>query len=125
MLNANDKENLVKSSQTANLLVQDLRDLVKAANPLLAEIAMEILQQAIQIEPEILPPTSNRGDLAPRNPSGEVGRSGGMPAQYPRSGGAHLDDPGPRHVRGQPAADYLDLRQFGHGSAGRCGLGGR
>ena len=50
MLNANDKENLVKSSQTANLLVQDLRDLVKAANPLLAEIAMEILQQAIQIE---------------------------------------------------------------------------
>ena len=51
MLNANDKENLVKSSQTANLLVQDLRDLVKAANPLLAEIAMEILQQAVQIEP--------------------------------------------------------------------------
>lgn len=50
MLNANDKENLIKSSQTANLLVQDLRDLVKAANPLLAEIAMEILQQAVQIE---------------------------------------------------------------------------
>ena len=50
MLNANDKENLVKSSQAANLLVQDLRDLVKAANPLLAEIAMEILQQAVQIE---------------------------------------------------------------------------
>lgn len=50
MLNANDKENLVKSSQTANLLVQDLRDLVKAANPLLAEIAIEILLQAVQIE---------------------------------------------------------------------------
>jgi hypothetical protein len=50
MLNANDKESLVKSSQTANLLVQDLRDLVKAANPLLAEIAIEILQQAVQIE---------------------------------------------------------------------------
>lgn len=50
MLNANDRENLVKSSQTANLLVQDLRDLVKAANPLLAEIAIEILQQAVQIE---------------------------------------------------------------------------
>ena len=50
MLNANDKENLVKSSQTANLLVQDLRVLVKAANPLLAEIAIEILQQAVQIE---------------------------------------------------------------------------
>jgi hypothetical protein len=50
MLNANDKENLVKSRQTANLLVQDLRELVKAANPLLAEIAIEILQQAVQIE---------------------------------------------------------------------------
>lgn len=50
MLNANDKENLVKSSQTANLLVQDLRDLVKAANPLLTEIAIEILQQVVQIE---------------------------------------------------------------------------
>lgn len=50
MLNASDKETLVKSSQTANLLVQDLRDLVKAANPLLAEIAIEILQQAVQVE---------------------------------------------------------------------------
>lgn len=50
MLNANDKETLVKSSQAANLLVQDLRDLVKAANPLLAEIAIEILQQAVQIQ---------------------------------------------------------------------------
>ena len=50
MLNANDGESLAKSSQTANLLVQDLRDLVKSANPLLAEIAIEILQQAIQIE---------------------------------------------------------------------------
>ncbi len=53
MLNANDKENLVKSSQTANLLVQDLRDLVKAANPLLAEIALELLQQAVQIEQQL------------------------------------------------------------------------
>ena len=50
MLNANDQENLVKSSQAANLLVQDLRDLVKAANPLLAEIAIEILHQAVQIK---------------------------------------------------------------------------
>lgn len=50
MLNTNDSENLAKSSQTANLLVQDLRDLVKSTNPLLAEIAIEILQQASQIE---------------------------------------------------------------------------
>ena len=53
MLNAKDREDLVKSSQTANLLVQDLRDLVKAANPLLAEIAIEILQQAVQIEQQL------------------------------------------------------------------------
>lgn len=50
MLSANDSESLVKSSQTANLLVQDLREMVKSANPLLAEIAIEILQQAVQIE---------------------------------------------------------------------------
>lgn len=50
MLNANDKENLVKSSQAANLLVQDLRDLVKSENPLLAEISIEILQLAVQVE---------------------------------------------------------------------------
>jgi hypothetical protein len=50
MLNAYDQENLLKSSQTANLLVQDLRDLVKSDNPLLTEIAIEILQQAVQIE---------------------------------------------------------------------------
>lgn len=50
MLNAYDQENLVKSSQTANLLVQDLRDLVKSDNPLLTEIAIEILQQVVQIE---------------------------------------------------------------------------
>lgn len=50
MLNTNDQENVVKSSQTANLLVQDLHELVKSANPLLSEIALEILQQAVQIE---------------------------------------------------------------------------
>jgi len=50
MLNADDKERLLKSRQAANLLVHDLRDLVKTANPLLAEIAIEILQQAVQIE---------------------------------------------------------------------------
>ena len=50
MLNAYDQESVVKSSQTANLLVQDLREVVKSANPLLVEIALEILQQAVQIE---------------------------------------------------------------------------
>lgn len=50
MLNTNDKDNLARSNQTAKLLVQYLRDLAKADNPLLAEIALEILQQAVQIE---------------------------------------------------------------------------
>ncbi|MDP2027538.1 hypothetical protein [Sulfuriferula sp.] len=53
MLNANDQEKVIKSSQAANLLVQDLRDLVKSANPLLAEMALEILGQAVQIEQQL------------------------------------------------------------------------
>jgi len=50
MLNIYDQENVVKSSRTANLLVQELRALVKSAKPLLADIVLEILQQAVQIE---------------------------------------------------------------------------
>ena len=50
MINAKDKEKLVKSSQTATLLVQDLRELVNSTDPLLGEFAIEILHQAIQIE---------------------------------------------------------------------------
>jgi hypothetical protein len=50
MLNSIDQEQVVKSSQTANLLVQDLRELVKAKNPLLGEIAIEILEQAVLLE---------------------------------------------------------------------------
>ena len=50
MLTNQDQENLVKSSQTSELLIQDLRDLVKSNNPLLSDIVLEILQQAVQIE---------------------------------------------------------------------------
>lgn len=50
MINAKDKEMLVKSCQTANLFVQDLHKLVNSSDPLLGECAIEILQQAIQIE---------------------------------------------------------------------------
>lgn len=31
-MNANDRERIVKSAQTANLLVQDLREMVKASS---------------------------------------------------------------------------------------------
>lgn len=47
---SNDQENLIKSCETANLLVKDLRELVKSTNPLLAELSIEILQQSILIE---------------------------------------------------------------------------
>ena len=51
MLNDNDKERVAKASQTANLLVQDLRELVKSDNPLLSEfVALEILKQAVKVE---------------------------------------------------------------------------
>jgi len=53
MLNAYDQETVVKASQTANLLVQGLRNLVKSQNPLLAEIAIEILQQVVQLEQKV------------------------------------------------------------------------
>ena len=53
MLNARDREEVIKSSQTANLLVQDLRELVKSENPLLADVAMEILKLAVDVEQKL------------------------------------------------------------------------
>jgi len=53
MLNTSDKENLTKASQGANLFVQDLRQLVNSDNPLLGEIAIEILQQAVLLEQKL------------------------------------------------------------------------
>jgi hypothetical protein len=50
MLNADDREKVVKATQTANLLVQDLRELVKVDDLLLADVVLEILQQGVQIE---------------------------------------------------------------------------
>ena len=50
MFSDNDKRNVEMTSQAANLLVQNMQGLVKSTNPLLAEIGLEILQQAVQIE---------------------------------------------------------------------------
>ena len=50
MFSDNDKRNVEMTSQAANLLVQNLQGLVKSNNPLLADIALEMLQQALQIE---------------------------------------------------------------------------
>jgi hypothetical protein len=49
-----DQENLAKASHNVNFLVQDLSSLVNSTNPLLADIAIEILQQAVQIEKRLL-----------------------------------------------------------------------
>jgi hypothetical protein len=50
MFSDNDKRNVEMTSQAASLLVQNIQGLVKSNNPLLAEIALEILQQAVLIE---------------------------------------------------------------------------
>ena len=50
MSNIQDNENVVKACQTANLLVQDLRAMLRSDNPLLADIAMEILKMAAEVE---------------------------------------------------------------------------
>lgn len=50
MFSDNDKRNVEMTSQAANLLVQNIQGLVKSTNPLLADIALEILQQAVLIE---------------------------------------------------------------------------
>ena len=53
MFNAQDKERVVKASQTANLLVSDLREMVNADDLLLADVAMEMLGQAVQLEQKL------------------------------------------------------------------------
>lgn len=50
MLNGNDKERLEKAAQSADLFVQDLQDLAKAENVLLANIAEELLKHAAVLE---------------------------------------------------------------------------
>lgn len=50
MLSEQDQERVAKASQTASLMVGDLRDIVRADDPLLAELGMDLLKQAVQIE---------------------------------------------------------------------------
>jgi hypothetical protein len=53
MLNAQDQEKVVKASQTANLLAQDIHAIVKSENLLLVELAMEMLQQVVALEQKL------------------------------------------------------------------------
>ena len=50
IMNGQDREKVVKASQTAKLLVQDLSALLSSDNPLLADIVMDILEHAVQVE---------------------------------------------------------------------------
>ena len=50
---AMDKERTEKAAQTASLLVDDLRELVKADNPLLSVVATDLLQQFVELERKI------------------------------------------------------------------------
>ncbi|NCB39031.1 MAG: hypothetical protein EOM80_09695 [Erysipelotrichia bacterium] len=50
MLTKQEQENLLKASHSAGFLTQELMTLTKSTNPLLADIAIEILSQAVQIK---------------------------------------------------------------------------
>ena len=53
ILNAKDTENLTKAAQCAVLLSDDLRELISADNPLLAEFAMDLIADAVEIEKKL------------------------------------------------------------------------
>lgn len=50
MLSTADQERIVRSSHSAEFLARHLQELAQSTNPLLADIALELQQQAIQIE---------------------------------------------------------------------------
>jgi len=50
LLNTTDRENLLKASHSAEFLVQELTSLTKAQDPLLADISIEVLSQAVAIK---------------------------------------------------------------------------
>lgn len=50
MITPIDAENLVKASQGASLLADDLRSLAQSADPFLVELAVEMLRAATELE---------------------------------------------------------------------------
>jgi len=53
MLSPKDRSGLVQVTQVASVLVIHLRELVSADNPLLGEVVLEILQEAVKLEQKI------------------------------------------------------------------------
>ncbi len=50
MFSLQDKENITKSTQGADLLKQDLLAISQSDNPLLAELALELIEQVSALE---------------------------------------------------------------------------
>lgn len=50
MLTATERENVTKAAQCAALLVGDVRAITQSSNPLLAEIGLEALKAAADLE---------------------------------------------------------------------------
>lgn len=53
MVSNTDIENVTKASQAASLLVNDLRIIVNAKNPLLAELGVDMLKTAVELEQKL------------------------------------------------------------------------
>jgi hypothetical protein len=47
------EENLIKAAQSASLLSQELKNIISASDPLLAEFAMRLLYDAVLIEQQL------------------------------------------------------------------------
>ena len=45
-----DQENVTKAVQTSDLLLQDLQSIVRSDNLLLADIAIELLEQSVKLQ---------------------------------------------------------------------------
>jgi len=49
-----DAENLMKAVQTTDLLLNDLRALIKSDNTLLSDVVLDILAEAVQVEQRLV-----------------------------------------------------------------------
>lgn len=54
MLNSQDKENLIKACQTANLLAMDLKELTASQNILLSELVIDLHKKVLDVEQKLL-----------------------------------------------------------------------
>jgi hypothetical protein len=50
MLTATDRENVTKAAQCAAFLLTDVKSIAQSSNPLLAELGLEVLKAAVDLE---------------------------------------------------------------------------